>query len=230
MHPAGQGVVISNPGNLVLEYTLGELASNTLTAGGRLLTQGILQPYPILNQSPLPVTGLHLTARRLDASRVQLDWRTIQEFTNKGFHIERRKENENSFQVLGFVASTAPGGNSSNPLAYQQVDNNSFTGKSWYRLKQEDLDGRSSYSNIALVNGQQTAILQAWPIPAPRDFQVRVQGSTTDDLLVYDATGRLLRQVKLKAGEAITISGLPAGSYVLRLKGHPDLSQQVIVQ
>ena len=221
---------VAGGNNLMIEFTTGEVSSKSLINSGQLLTQGILQPYLQQNQSPLPVTGLHLTARRLDAGRVQLNWRTIQEFTNKGFHIERRNENENGFQALGFVASIAPAGNSSNPLAYQQVDNNSFTGKSWYRLKQEDLDGRWSYSNIALVNGQQTAILQAWPIPAPRDFQVRFQGSSTDELLVYDATGRRVRQVKLRAGEAITISGLPAGSYVLRLKGQPDLSQQVIVQ
>ena len=131
-------------GNAMIEFTVGEAASITLSNANNMLTQGILQPYTI--GGALPITGLEFYAKRISNTQVQLDWKTLQEINNKGFHIERKKENENSFADMGFVSSNANGGNSNFPLQYQKLDNNNFSGITYYRLKQEDIDGRTVHT------------------------------------------------------------------------------------
>lgn len=218
--------------NLMLEFTLGEMASKTMTASGNMITQGILQPSVNTLNAPLPVTGLDFFAKRLNKQQVQLDWRTLQEINNNGFYIERRKEADMNFTVLRFVSSQGQNGNSSFPLTYMQLDTNNHAGRTYYRLRQEDLDGRFAYSLIKVVDGdaEQTATLKVWPIPAPKEFNVLFTGIQNDVLMIHDINGRLIRQVQVANGELIKISNLVPGSYLIKLKHQKDLVQKVIVQ
>ena len=218
-------------GNIMLEFTVGEVASKTLGDGNNLLTQGILQPYSL--GTTLPVTGLEFYAKRLNNTQVQLDWKTIQEINNKGFYIERKKENENTFVDAGFVASNANAGNSSFPLAYQKMDNNNFTGITYYRIKQEDIDGRTAYSVIRVVKGDVTKQLtmQVWPVPAVSFFHVSVNGLSKPDVIqVVDMNGRLVKQFTIQNQTQQQVSGLPAGTYFVKLASDKTVGQKVIVQ
>jgi hypothetical protein len=218
-------------GNIMLEFTVGEVASNTLFGGTNMLTQGILQPYN--STGALPVTGLEFYAKRINNTTVQLDWKTLQEINNKGFHIERKKENESNFTDMGFVNSLANGGNSSLPLQYQKPDNNDFTGSTYYRLKQVDIDGGAAYSVVRLVKGDATKQLtmQVWPVPAVGFFTVNVNGLDKPDAVqVIDMTGRLVKQFAIQNNTQQQVNGLPAGTYFIKLAGDKTVGQKVIVQ
>lgn len=180
----------------------------------------------------LPVTGLQFYAKRISHDKVLLDWKTIQELNNRGFYIERRKENENNFSVIGFVNSIALGGNSSFPLQYSLSDDNTFTGKTFYRLKQTDIDNRFTYSEIRVVNGDATnaITLTAWPIPSAGNFTVSVEGIEKDVLLIYDMAGKLIRQQNISSSMQQKIYGLTPGTYILRLAGQKGIQQKMIVQ
>ena len=181
----------------------------------------------------LPVVGLEFTAKRINSTHVQLDWKTIQEINNLGFHIERKKETDNNYIDLGFVASKAPAGNSVFPLDYSKIDDNSFTGYTYYRLKQEDIDGHFAYSAIRMVNGQpdKTVAIKAWPIPVAGDFTILVTGiDKTGFVQIVDATGKLIRQLTVSDNVQQKVNKLPAGVYYLRLTGDKELSQKVVVQ
>lgn len=182
--------------------------------------------------SILPVTELSFTAQRLTPSLVKLDWKTTTELNNKGFHIERKLEQEAGFTSLGFVPSLAPGGNSSQPLMYSRNDNNSATGKSYYRLKQEDLNGQAVWSAIRIVNGANSkpVTLKVWPIPAIGNFYVNVEGIEQDMLQVFDMAGKLKLQLPVQGSTQHQISQLPAGAYILRLATQKDMQQKIIVQ
>lgn len=222
---------INNDAALMLEFTVGEAASISLQQGPAFLTQGILQPYP--NSTTLPVTNLQFFARRIDPQQVQLSWQTEQEFNNKGFHIERRKESETQFTVIGFEPTKATGGNSSSGLSYEQTDINAFAGKTYYRLRQEDIDGRSVFSVIRFVTGsnEKMLTLKAWPIPAVKNFYVQVQGLQKNDVLqVFDMNGKMLRSISITNQQQLQVSGLAPGTYVLRLAGDKALVQKIIVQ
>ncbi|HEU4469645.1 MAG TPA: T9SS type A sorting domain-containing protein [Flavisolibacter sp.] len=216
--------------NISFEFNLGEMATTTI-GSGLILTQGLLQPMSLASNGPLPVIGLEFNAKRTSRQHVQLDWKTIQEIGNKGFLIERKKENESGFAAIRFVNSRAMNGNSDLPLQYAATDTNTYSDKTYYRLKQEDIDGRFAYSTVRLVQGEASAMaLKAWPIPAPREFWVSLESSTRDELLIYDALGKAVRQMALMPGQAVKIAGLPAGTYTLVLRANRDITQRVIVQ
>lgn len=182
--------------------------------------------------APLPVMGLEFTARRLNHEVVQLDWQTVQEIDNKGFYVERKKENESAFSTIHFAPSKGLNGNSNTPLNYLHIDPNTFTGKTWYRLRQVDLDGNATYSMIRVVDGDASkpVTIKAWPIPAPSEFSVAVTGITNDVLLLYDGGGRLVRQINLVNDQVVKIAGLQAGTYLLKLKAKSEVVQKIIVQ
>lgn len=216
-------------GSILLESTLGEWMTTTRTGNNCMITQGILQPYPSI--VALPVTGLAFYAKRISQQQVQLDWKTLQEVNNKGFRIERKTGNEANFSAVRFINSKALNGNSSLPLNYMQTDTNTFSGQTYYRLKQEDLNGAFVYSVIRVVNGEadKTVVLKAWPLPA-KDFFVSASGIVKDVLLVFDASGRWVKQFAITDGEVVSVNGLAPGTYFLKLKEQKDVVQKVLVQ
>jgi hypothetical protein len=216
-------------GNAMIDFTVGEFVSITHTNGGNMVTQGILQPYASLVS--LPVTGLTFTAKRTSNSLVQLNWKTIQEFNNKGFYIERQKANESVFTSVAFSGSKAPDGNSSWSLQYAKTDTNSYSGKTWYRLKQEDIDGQYHYSVVCMVDGYsaKTVSLKAWPIPAVSNFNVMAEGIDKDVLLVLDMNGKVMQQINITNGVSQKVNNLPSGTYILRLTGHKDMVLKAVV-
>ncbi|QNA45260.1 T9SS type A sorting domain-containing protein [Lacibacter sediminis] len=226
------GGTFGSSNNLMIEYSVGEFISTSLIGGSTTLTQGVLQPY-IQLQSPLPVLGLEFNAKRINNSKVQLDWKTVQEIDNKGFYVERKKESDINFTQIHFVKSTAANGNSSLRLNYVHIDTNSFRGKTYYRLKQEDFDGKFMYSVVRLVNGNNGKVItmKAWPVPAVSNFNVSIQGITNVDALqLFDVNGRLVKTVPISNQLTVNIRGLTPGTYVLRLASDANVSQKVIIQ
>ena len=224
------GTTLINGSNL-LEFTLGEFVSITLTRPDNLLTQGILQPY--LQQHPLPVTGLDFTAKRINNNQVLLNWSTVQEINNSGFYIERKKDSETDFAPLTFISSKAAEGNSSTPLSYTYTDMNGYAGKTFYRLKQVDKDQQQAFSPIRIVTGQEagSAGIKAWPVPAVDNLNVKVTGiNQPEQLLVIDMQGRIVKRYVVANEQPTTISGLPSGTYILRLSRDIPVVEKIVVQ
>jgi hypothetical protein len=218
-------------GNTMIEFTVGEAASITLNSTNNQLSQGILQPYAV--GVALPVTGLEFYAKRLNNTQVQIDWKTQQEINNKGFYVERKKENENAFIDMFFVNTSALNGNSSFKLDYQKIDNNNFTGNTYYRLRQEDLNGKTTYSLIRIVKGtvSKQLTMQVWPVPAVDFFNITVNGLEKNDFIqVIDINGRLVKQLAIQNQTSYKVSGLPAGTYFVKLVSDKTILQKVIVQ
>jgi hypothetical protein len=101
-----------------------------------------------------PVTGLVFNAKRKKPTEVELTWSTTMETNMLGFEVQRKLDNEPDFAATAFVNSKAPGGNSTTTLSYLQIDPNSYTGTSYYRLKIVDLNNNISYSDIKSVDGK----------------------------------------------------------------------------
>ncbi len=79
----------------------------------------------------------------LQNNEAQLQWITASETNNKGFEVEKSIDGQN-FAAIGFVNSNGAtkGGN------YTFADYKLVTGNNYYRLKQEDLDGKFNYSSV----------------------------------------------------------------------------------
>jgi hypothetical protein len=97
--------------------------------------------------SPLPVSWLYFTARRVDKN-VVLNWKTALETNNDRFEIERSL-NGTDFSRIGTISVN---GANPNGKEYSFIDSEaSVNAKYYYRIRQVDFDGVEDYSNIALV-------------------------------------------------------------------------------
>ena len=143
--------VVSMQGNsytnasISIDFTIGEAVIKTVTDGNNTLTQGFHQIYfPLF--STLPIELLRFTAVAKD-TYVQIDWLTATEINNDYFNVERSADGLN-FNSMSKINGA---GNSTEVLSYSSVDERPLDGISYYRLKQTDYDGETSYSNIEAV-------------------------------------------------------------------------------
>ncbi|GAA4345837.1 fibronectin type III domain-containing protein [Flaviaesturariibacter amylovorans] len=215
--PNGTGVPVQQSGTM-----------RTLTLPG----QTAFSPFALAAPATaLPVTFLRFTGRRLP-DRNELRWTTASEAGNRGFRVERSGDGR-FFGRVGYVASGAPNGTSSALRDYSFSDRPPHGQRWYYRLVQEDLDGRERAGSVLMIAaaGQEPLIVEgAFPNPARERITVRLRGAAAAgaELHLVDAGGRLLRRwaLRLPAGGRVAaplrLNGLPAGRYYLGAAGAVD--------
>jgi hypothetical protein len=176
----------------------------------------------------LPIGLVDFTAVA-DNNLVNLQWTTSSESNNSYFTIEKSQDAVN-FVFVGKISTQAPGGNSSTPLNYESQDPNPYTGVSYYRLKQTDLDGNDKYSAIVAVDFVKKQSLVVYPNPTKGAIYVTGVDVNTTNLLFqwYDLTGKLLSQgtAPVLGGLANLNTNFKNGMYLLKLTS-PDGSSTV---
>jgi hypothetical protein len=188
-----------------------------------------------LGGNVLPVGLLNFHARQDNASNgVDLGWTTSSETNNSYFTIEKSSDAVN-FVFVQKVATEAVGGNSAVALDYTGFDANPYSGISYYRLKQTDLDGHDHYSTILSVNFVRKDPLSIYPNPTRGAVTVSGIDTRLSSIRAewFDAGGRLVGQesVAVQNGKAMLNPHLNNGIYGLRIVAPDGNSwlQQVIV-
>ncbi|MCS7074485.1 MAG: T9SS type A sorting domain-containing protein, partial [Bacteroidia bacterium] len=97
-------------------------------------------PYPL----PVELSRFEVIPQE---NEVQIEWATASEQNCDYFAIERSRDEVN-FHTLTSVSGN---GTTSEPHFYQATDKRPFPGRSWYRLRQVDLDGTIHYSETKEV-------------------------------------------------------------------------------
>lgn len=174
---------------------------------------------------PLPVSLAEFRGL-VRGTEALLFWTTESESNNKHFEIERSRDGVNFFKI-GTVMTKAPGGNSQLMLSYIYTDKQPLTGENYYRLKQIDLDGRSSYSNVIVLRFDkqtQVNIKSLYPLPATSVLNMALTAEKPEKIsvMIADMTGRLIREQQfiINRGDntiRMDVGFLPAGMYSLRL-------------
>jgi hypothetical protein len=98
--------------------------------------------------SPLPVELQSLKAT-VNGNMVEITWQTITEINCYGFEIERKQDNLEMWNNIGFVAGH---GNCNSIKNYLFLDKTVTSGKYFYRLKQLDIDGKYTYSRVIEID------------------------------------------------------------------------------
>lgn len=124
--------------------------------------------------------------------KVLLNWSTATETNNYGFEIERSQDNVN-FLKIGFIQGNGTSTQKNNYSFSDKVNSSKY----FYRLKQIDLDGTFTYSNIVEVNTQlpeKFELLQNYPNPF--NPQTNITFTLPEDakvmLSVYNVLGELV--------------------------------------
>ncbi len=179
----------------------------------------------------VPVELISFTASAGENS-INLSWSTGSEMNNSGFEIERKGSNENEWESLAFIK----GNNSVIRRDYYYCDNSPLNGKSNYRLKQIDYDGKFTYSNPVeisidlLLNNFE--LLQNYPNPFNPSTRIKFiipdnSAGNFVSLKVYDISGKLVSvlfegQKKPGVYEAeFNASSLSSGVYFYTLQALP---------
>jgi hypothetical protein len=189
---------------------------------------------------PLPVVLTGFDAKRMGAETL-LTWETASEKNSKGFFVEVSNDGK-AFRSLGFVESATA--NTAQPQSYRFVDAEANkTGNRYYRLRQIDLDDKTTTSPVRVVNFGGAAVvtsasLSAFPNPFTTDLSVAVAGAGTGaaTLRLTDLTGRTIRtqKVSLEGGSGIVplnnLGSLNAGIYIVQLTLPSGKTQNFKVQ
>jgi len=182
--------------------------------------------------SALPVKLLDFAVKVNDKNTVDVSWTTATEINNDYFTIERSADGR-SFEQVSVIKGAI---NSSIPLRYFTTDKTPLSGKSYYRLRQTDLDGKFTNSFIVTVevNANLTQ-LRIYPNPAHNLVNMQLPGFTDKKIVwqVQDQTGRVLKQQINEthcANLIIDITDIPPGIYFFIVKTDDNKSIKKFVK
>ena len=145
---------------------------------------------------------------------IALEWTTEFEIDAKEFIVERAEGNE--FRSVGIIPLN---GNSSTKKSYSFNDKNENIGNTYYRLKNVDLDGKFTYSQIRTVKGYGTTDdVTVFPNPARSNSKISVVGVTANSSIqLLDFSGKVLKNINSSIVNLIDLSGVKNGSYLIRI-------------
>jgi len=199
------------------DLTVGELYYND---GDQVVDDAEL----IVNAS-LPVEFSYVDARSQDCESVDVIWQTQTEINNKGFFIERSVGSVDRFEDMGFVESN---GDSNKEQTYTFEDDiNGLAGNTnlYYRIKQVDIDGRVSFSEMVVVRldcEDQSVRFNVRPNPAFNDLYVDVDGSldVASKIVILNSLSQTISTLSIDRTDSrtlIDVSKYIAGMYYIRI-------------
>ncbi len=153
-------------------------------------------------------------------NQVLLQWETLTELNNDYMAVERSADGR-FYEEIGMVKGA---GNSTELRHYQFLDIQPLSGTNYYRLRQVDFDGKTTYHKVIsiyldrafsmvlvpnIVNSESEL---SWSIPLERDGK----------LLIINSQGQIVRNQVLPRGltsTQIEAYDLPSGAYFLSVEG-----------
>lgn len=170
--------------------------------------------------SPLPIQLLSFAARLTPDGVVDLNWSTAMEVNNKLFTVERSQDGVN------FMAVTeVPGaGNSSIQQDYTAVDAHPYAGVSYYRLRQTNDDGQSTFSQVVVINMAASTGVRLFPVPARTNLQLTFTMASGGPVVtrIVDAGGKIVAVYSNTVQTGVNtfsynVAGYRSGAYFLQL-------------
>lgn len=172
---------------------------------------------------PLGIELLAFNAAVQKNNQVKIDWQTATETDNKHFIIERKTANMPFFQDIATIKGH---GTSTIACTYTYTDDASeVSDVAYYRLRQEDFDGKVSYSKVVSVALKTAFKVKVYPSIAKNGDVVTVEtGDFSDKSTTIDIVNMAGQAVKIEKKAAYTegvqfpIANLSAGRYIVRIR------------
>nr|MBP6315393.1 T9SS type A sorting domain-containing protein [Chitinophagaceae bacterium] len=164
---------------------------------------------------PLPALFKSFTVQLETENQVNLLWTTAAEYNASHFEIEKSAD-ANTWIKIGNVAAH---GNSQIEQTYQFLDRETYTGAMYYRIKQIDLDGHYTYSQVEKVLKSITNDITIYPNPCNMILNISTPANDqTSTIEIYSLDGRRVLSEQLTAtNHKIDVHTLTKGTYMLRV-------------
>ena len=146
-----------------------------------------------------------------------LKWTTQFEINNKYFDVQRSFDGIN-FETAGTVNGRI---NSSVPNYYnfKDYDASNTVGIIYYRLKQVDLDGNFSFSNIINVRNNHAELVSIYPNPTADFIIIKTALNTSAEIKyrLINSSGKLILEGSQNSGSKINLGNVAAGLYFIKV-------------
>ncbi|REA55968.1 T9SS C-terminal target domain-containing protein [Dyadobacter luteus] len=174
----------------------------------------------------LPIYTANFKGKAVEQG-VELSWEVVSEKNGEGFEVLRFDNKAQMSQVIGKVALT-----DKKIGVYTFVDKTPSLGTNYYQLKQIDLDGTFTRSNIIAVTPSAITGTVVAPNPAKDyvDVQFSSRTSGNADLEIYNISGVKLQASKIQITEGknthrIGVSRLHEGNYFIKVSHNGETSR-----
>ncbi len=178
----------------------------------------------------LPVELLFFRGKAIPGL-VNLEWATATEKDFDYFQVERAGKN-GKFEIIGYVQGQ---GNSSEYTAYQFTDNTPAPGRSYYRLKNVDLDRSFEYSEVITIDAiTDSRNMEVYPNPVTQGrftLKVSFELNSNAAIMVMDMKGYEVYRAGISGFEQEhNLPGsLASGYYIVRVVSGGESHQERIV-
>ncbi|MEO0469371.1 MAG: T9SS type A sorting domain-containing protein [Bacteroidota bacterium] len=171
--------------------------------------------------TPLPVTFLSFSAQQNGERLIGIDWATSREENHAFFTLEKSANGEDFYPITVVQGE----GDAEVRRDYRFDDHNPLIGMNHYRLKQTDINGSETYSDIQSVRFAGSMQAVVFPNPSSELLQLQYQSSSDQALRIriLDLNGRLIthmnRSLQLGMNQfEIPVASLAAGVYQVQLQ------------
>ncbi len=167
---------------------------------------------PLLDNT-VPVAFIEFNAHKAGET-ARLTWSTAVETNNKGFDIQRSRDNLR-WTSIGFVNGR---GTTPDISKYTFTDDHPYSGINYYRLNQIDFDGRSRLSDTKALRFDKTKRpVTIYPNPVRDQLNVLLPtDAAIKSTKIIDVTGKNFK-AKYLPGNMLDVSFLDQGTYVMEV-------------
>jgi hypothetical protein len=194
-------------------------------------------PYGVgSNLVVLPVSLNNISAKVI-SSGVEVRWQNVSEREVKQYFVERSSDGRN-FQS---VSSQTAVYNNGSVADYRWIDNASASGDVFYRIKAEDISGRTTISSVVRVRKNTQPFISINPNPV-QDREMNLNMNSLPEgkysLVVADAQGRVIMNTSVTTDGSFKVirvslpSAVTKGFYMLKMNSETgsQFSQKFLVQ
>lgn len=165
--------------------------------------------------APLPIQLISFEAG-CENNAIKFDWVTASETNNKQFELQK-SENGINYATMAIIAGQ---GNSTQMTHYEYTDLLASSTILYYRLKQTDFDGTSTYFNkiLSVENLCETQALEPsiYPNPAHDKLIIKTRNDLPTNIELIDEFGQLVYRNNCVNQIEIETAHLAAGIYVIK--------------
>lgn len=150
-----------------------------------------------------------------------LEWSTATEQNTDVFIVERSSDGNNFSHISTVNAS----GNSTEILNYQVIDHQPIIGMNYYRLRNIDLNGSNSLSEIIDVQYISKNTIHLYPNPSRDLVNYQLPNNVNNPILLEmrDVSGRIVKSLMLTTSiGVIDISSISPGIYNISIPGSKE--------
>lgn len=175
--------------------------------------------------TPLPVklTDFNVKKEGLVASLI---WNTTSETNSKEFEVQHSL-NGKQWAILGLVAAE---GESNVNKSYTYTHTTPANGNNLYRLRMIDQDDSFAFSRIVSEQFVTEELAVLYPNPSSNFMQLKAGNDKVTNIQIYDVRGIKVRDFVPQDSNAIDVSGLVQGTYIVTFKQSSGLLNKQRIQ